>query len=225
MKDLLEKGAVLQRDKETYAIAPHLTGGLITSDQLRTIADVADKYNAQAIKVTGAQRIAIVGLKEEDIDSVWEDLGMKPGAAIGLCVRSVKICPGTTFCKRGMQDSVGMGTKLDGAYHGRNLPNKLKMGISGCPNSCADSHTRDIGLIGGPKGWTVYVGGKGGVKPRLGDKLCINVEEEKVTKLIENIIAVYDENAEGKERLGDYIDRVGLDELKNKLDLENFLNA
>ena len=104
MKDLLDKGAVIQRDMETYAIAPHLTGGLITPKQLRDIADVAEKYNAAAVKVTGAQRIAIVGIKEEDIDKAWSDLGMKPGAAIGLCVRSVKICPGTTFCKRGLQD-------------------------------------------------------------------------------------------------------------------------
>lgn len=218
MKDLLEKGAVIQRDKETYAIAPHLTGGLVTPEQLRKIADVAEKYEAAALKVTGAQRIAIVGLKEEDIDSAWSDLGMKPGAAIGLCVRSVKICPGTTFCKKGMQDSVAVGSKLDGAYHGRNLPNKLKMGVSGCVNSCADSHTRDIGLIGTVKGWMVYVGGKGGVKPRLGDRIAINVPEEKLFELIEDIIRVYDENAQGKERLGDYLDRVGLDEFKGKLD-------
>lgn len=223
MKDLLEKGAVLQRDKETYAIAPHLIGGLVTSEQLRKLADVADKYNASAIKVTGAQRIAIVGLKEEDIDNAWEDLNMNPGAAIGLCVRSVKICPGTTFCKRGLQDSVGVGAKLDEAYHGRNLPNKLKIGVSGCPNSCADSHTRDIGLIGGPKGWSVYVGGKGGVKPRLGDKLCMNVSEERLFELVEEIIKVYDEYATGKERLGDYIDRVGLEVVKAKLSLEKFI--
>ncbi len=106
MKDLLEKGAVLQRDKETYAIAPHIPAGLITSEQLRKIADVADKYNLPAIKITAAQRIALVGLKESDIDDAWNDLGMKPGAAIGLCVRSIKTCPGTTFCKRAFKDSV-----------------------------------------------------------------------------------------------------------------------
>lgn len=224
MNDLLEKGAVLQRDKETYAIAPHLIGGLITPDQLRNLADVAEKYNVAAIKVTGAQRIAIVGLKEKDIDNAWEDLGMKPGAAIGLCVRSVKICPGTTFCKKGLQDSVGIGAKLDDAFHGRDLPNKLKIGVSGCPNSCADSHTRDIGLIGGGKGWMVYVGGKGGIKPRLGDRIIMNISDEKLFNLIEKIIAVYDENAQGKERLGDYLDRVGLDEFKEKLEIGQFIS-
>lgn len=217
MNDLLEKGAVLQRDKETYAIAPHLTGGLVTPDELRKIADVAEKYGAAALKVTGAQRIAIVGLKEEDIDRAWEDLGMKPGAAIGLCVRSVKICPGTTFCKRALNDSVAIGKQLDSIYHGKDLPNKLKIGVSGCPNSCSDSHTRDIGLIGVAKGWRVYVGGKGGRKPRLGDMLIPLVDEEKLFLLIQKIIDVYAKNGEKNERIGDYIDRVGFDFFKEQV--------
>lgn len=221
--DLLEKGAVLQRDKETYAIAPHLTAGLVSPDELRKIADVAEKYNAAAIKVTGAQRIALVGLKEEDLDNAWGDLGMSPGAAIGLCVRSIKVCPGTTFCKRGLQDSVAIGTKLDGLYHGKNLPNKLKIGVSGCPHSCADSAFKDIGLIGGGKGWMVYVGGKGGAKPRIADRIALSVQEDKLFDLIQKIIDVYAENATKRERLGDYIDRVGIEELKNQINLDSYL--
>lgn len=221
--DLLEKGAILQRDKETYAIAPHLTAGLLTPDILRNIADVAEKYNSAAIKVTGAQRIALVGLKEEDLDNVWEDLGMDPGAAIGLCVRSVKICPGTTFCKRGLQDSVAVGSKLDSLYHGKKLPNKLKMGVSGCPHSCADSAFKDIGLIGSGKGWMFYVGGKGGAKPRIADKIAPCVSEEKVFDLVEKVVQVYEENATVRERLGSYIDRVGLDEFKKQIDLDSYL--
>lgn len=217
MNDLLEKGAVLQRDKETYAIAPHIMGGIVTPDQLRKIADVAEKYGAAALKLTAAQRIAIVGLKEEDLDKAWEELGMKPGAAIGLCVRSVKICPGTTFCKRGLNDSVGIGAKLDELYHGKDLPNKLKIGVSGCPNSCSDSHTRDIGLIGTTKGWHMIVGGKGGRKPRLGDMLIQNVDEEGVLNMIEKIVDVYAENGAKHERLGDYIDRIGLDTFKQQV--------
>lgn len=223
MKDLLDKGAVLQRDKETYAIAPHVPAGLITSSQLRKLADVADKYNVSAIKITAAQRIALVGLKEEDIDSVWNDLGMKPGAAIGLCVRSIKTCPGTTFCKRGFRDSVKMGLALDDRYHGMNLPNKLKIGVSGCPNSCSDNHTRDIGLMGMPKGWTIFAGGKGGTMPRLGNRLIMNVPDDKVLEMVDKIVKVYAENASGKERLGAYIDRIGLDEFKSILNLDSFL--
>ena len=113
-EDLLEKGAIIQRDKETYAIAPHIPGGIITDfNLLRRLADVAEKYGVKAMKLTSAQRIALVGLKLEDLDPVWQELGMVPGAAIGLCVRSIKICPGTTFCRMGMQDAVGVGLHLD----------------------------------------------------------------------------------------------------------------
>lgn len=223
MKDLLEKGAVLQRDKETYAIAPHIPAGLISSDQLRKLADIADKYNVDAIKITAAQRIALVGFKEEDIDNAWEDLGMKPGAAIGLCVRSIKTCPGTTFCKRGFRDSVSIGLKLDDRYHGMNLPNKLKIGVSGCPNSCSDNHTRDIGLMGMPKGWAVFVGGKGGNVPRLGDKLAINIPDDKVLEVVDEIVNIYSSNATSKERLGSYIDRIGFDEFKSMVSLDSIL--
>ncbi len=190
---------------------------------MRNLADVAEKYNAAAIKVTGAQRIAIVGLKEEDLDNAWQDLGMDPGAAVGLCVRSIKVCPGTTFCKRGLQNSVAVGSKLDSLYHGRELPNKLKMGVSGCPHSCADSAFKDIGLIGSGKGWMCYVGGKGGAKPRIADRIALCVSEEKVYDLIEKIIQIYSENATNKERLGDYIDRIGLDEFKEQIDLNSYL--
>lgn len=224
MKDLLDKGAVLQRDKKTYAIAPHVPAGLITSDQLRKLADVADKYNAKAIKITAAQRIALVGLEENDIDSAWQDLGMKPGAAIGLCVRSIKTCPGTSFCKRGFKDSVSIGLKLDDRYHGMNLPNKLKIGVSGCPNSCADNHTRDIGLMGTPKGWTVFVGGEGGTIPRLGDRLVMGIPDEKVLDLVDDIVNLYSDNANNKERLGAYIDRVGFEEFAANFDLAKYKN-
>lgn len=223
MKDLLEKGAVLQRDKESYAIAPHVPAGIISSDQLRKLADVADKYNVGAIKITAAQRIALVGLKEEDIDSAWDDLGMKPGAAIGLCVRSIKTCPGTTFCKRGFRDSVSIGLKLDDRYHGMNLPNKLKIGVSGCVNSCSDNHTRDIGLMGMPKGWAVFVGGKGGKMPRLGDKLAINVPDDKVLEIVDEVVNIYSSNATSKERLGSYIDRIGFDEFKSMINLDKYI--
>lgn len=221
--DLLEKGAILQRDKETYAIAPHLTAGIVTPDILRNLADVAEKYNAAAIKVTGAQRIAIVGLKEEDLDNAWQDLDMDPGAAVGLCVRSIKVCPGTTFCKRGLQNSVGVGSKLDSLYHGMELPNKLKIGVSGCPHSCADSAIKDIGLIGSGKGWMFYVGGKGGVKPRIADRIALCVSEENIYNLTEKVIQIYDANATNRERLGDYIDRVGLDAFKEQIDLNSYL--
>lgn len=217
-KDLLEKGAVLQRDKETFAVVPHMPGGLVTPDALRKIADVAEKYNAQALKLTSAQRLAIVGLKEEDLDNFWQDLGMKPSAAIGLCVRSIKFCPGTTFCKRGQQDSVGLGLKLDERYHGLELPSKFKMGVSGCANSCGENHFRDVGVMGTPKGFRLMAGGNGGVTPRIAQTLYDGLDEGQVMEKIDKIIKVYAGGAKKHERLGKFIERIGLEEFKGKLE-------
>ena len=212
--DIPEKGAIVQRDKETYAIAPHIPGGIMDVSTLRKIADVAEKYNASAVNITSAQRMAIVGLKAEDLDSVWTDLDMPPGAAIGLCVRSVKICPGTTFCKRGQQDSVGVGLKLDELYHGMELPSKLKMGVSGCLNTCAESSVKDIGLIGTAKGWKLLAGGSSGIKPRIADLIAEGLDDDEALKLVNSIIEFFKSRGE-KKRLGRVIDGMGLEEFKS----------
>ena len=217
MLKLGEKGAILQRDKETYAIAAHLPCGVVTPETLRTIADVAEKYDVKALKFTAAERIALVGIKEEDIDAVWADLGMTPGAAIGLCVRSVKACPGTAFCQLGLQDSLGMGMKLDEKYHGMELPNKLKIGVSGCPNHCTDAPVRDIGLAGAKNGWRVYVGGCVGRKPRLGDLLAEDLSDDEALALVDRIIEADKKLCEKKERLGRIIDRIGLDKFREEV--------
>ena len=209
-----EKGAIIQRDKQTYAIAPHLPCGVITPELLRKIADVAEKYDAKAIKVTGAMRIVIVGLKEEDLNAVWRDLGVKPGAAVGLCVRSVKACPGTTFCKRGQQDSLGLGMKFDEKYHGLEMPNKFKIGVSGCPNNCADAPVCDVGLTGMPKGWKLWAGGCLGARPRLGEIIAENLTTEQAETAVEKIINWFKENGKRTERLGRTMDRVGIEEFK-----------
>lgn len=216
--DLPEKGAILQRDKETYAIAPHIPGGIVTPDLLRKIADAAEKYNAAAIKLTSAQRMAIVGLNEQDLDNVWADLGIKPGAAIGLCVRSVKICPGTTFCKRGQQDAVGLGLKLDGRYHGMELPSKLKMGVSGCTNSCSEPAVKDIGIMGTPKGYTLMVGGTAGRKPRIADVMAEGLSEDEVLDIVERILKFY-KGTTKKQRLGRLIDEIGPARFKEEVGL------
>jgi NAD(P)H-nitrite reductase large subunit len=215
-KDILEKAAIVQRDKETYAIAPHIPGGIIDPAGLKKIATVAEKYGAKALKLTSAQRIAIVGIRPEDIDKAWKDLGMKPGAAIGLCVRSVKICPGTTFCKRGQQDSVGVGLQLDQIYHGMELPSKFKIGVSGCANSCAEPAVKDIGLIGTSKGWRLLVGESSGLRPRIGQVLAENLSDEEALKLIDKVISYYKLHAK-KQRLGEFIDEMGMEKFKKDL--------
>jgi NAD(P)H-nitrite reductase large subunit len=209
--DLLDKGAILQRDKQTFAIAPHIPGGIIADvNLLRKLADVAEKYNVQAVKLTSAQRVALVGLREEDLEQVWADLGMVPGAAIGLCVRSVKICPGTDFCRIAMQDAVGVGLKLDDKYHGMELPFKFKMGVSGCPNSCSESAAKDVGLVGMQKGWRVLAGGfVSGLKPRLADVIATGLNDDAALGLVDKIIDWF--RLQGKpKRLGRVIDDVGL---------------
>jgi NAD(P)H-nitrite reductase large subunit len=212
-----EKGVIIQRDKRSYAVAPHIPCGVVQPQTLRKLADVAEKYNAAALKITSAARVAIVGINEKDVDAIWSELEMSPGFAIGLCVRSVKACPGTTFCKRGIQDSLSLGLKLDEKYHGLELPGKLKIGVSGCPNQCAETCIKDIGLVGMPKGWRLLVGGNGGAKPRLSKELAKGITVEDALELVEKIIDYYKDSARPHQRLGSMIEKMGFDEFKAAL--------
>jgi len=207
-----DKGVIIQRDKRTYAVAPHIPCGVVKPETLRKLADVAENYEAAALKITSAARIAIVGLKEADVDAVWADLQMTPGAAVGLCVRSVKACPGTTFCKRGLQDSLSVGLKLDEKYHGLELPGKFKIGVSGCPNQCAETCIKDVGLVGMLKGWKVLVGGNGGAKPRLARELAKDLSADEALALVDKVITYYQANARPHQRLGSLIEKMGFEQ-------------
>lgn len=217
MLRLGEKGAIPQRDNETYAVAPHIPCGVITPALLRKLADVAEKYGAKALKITGATRIAIVGLKEEDIDRVWQDLGMAASRAVGLCIRSIRACPGTTFCKLGQQDALGLGMKLDSIYHGMELPGKCKMAVSGCPLNCAESSVRDIGLIGKGEGWRLLIGGNVGQDPRIAQEIAAGLNNEQALKAIEKVLKCYREEGKRGERLGKMIERTGIGIFKQTL--------
>lgn len=210
-----EKGVIIQRDKQTYAVAPHIPCGVVEPETLRKLADTAEKYKVTALKITSAARIAIVGLKEDDVDKVWAELGMNPGAGVGLCVRSIKACPGTTFCKRGLRDSLSLGMQLDKKYHGMEMPGKLKFGVSGCPNQCAETCIKDIGLVGKPNGWTLVVGGNGGAKPRLAKELAKDITVDEAVNLIEKIIDFYKANARPHQRLGAMLDKMDFEEFKS----------
>jgi NAD(P)H-nitrite reductase large subunit len=212
-KDIVEKGAILQRDRETYGIAPHIPGGITDTATLRKICDLADKYQLQ-LKLTSAQRIALFGVKEEELDQVWAEVAERPGAALGLCVRSIKICPGTTHCKRGIQDSVSLGLKLDALYHAMTLPNKMKMGVSGCMLSCAEVAVKDIGIMGTPKGWRILVGGNAGARPRLADLLVETAADEaEVLAVVARIIDWY--RSSGREvRLGTLVEEMGIERFR-----------
>ncbi|TSK07509.1 MAG: NAD(P)/FAD-dependent oxidoreductase [Geobacter sp.] len=215
-KDILGKGAILQRDRETYAIAPHIPGGFTDTATLRKICDVADKYGL-TLKITSAQRIAMFGVKEEELDAVWTDLAEEPGAAIGLCVRSIRICPGTQQCKRAVLDSASLGLKLDKIYHAMELPNKMKMGVSGCLLACAESGVKDIGIVGHNKGWRVLVGGNAGPRPRLGEMLVDNIQtEEEVLEVVAKVIEVY-KNDPQQGRLGRLIEEIGIEAFRARV--------
>ncbi|MDH4321079.1 MAG: NAD(P)/FAD-dependent oxidoreductase [Desulfobulbaceae bacterium] len=214
-----EKGAVLQRDKETYAVVPHTPLGIVTPAQLRKIADVAEKYQAKALKLTSVGRVAMVGFKEEDIDAVWRELGIPPGAAVGLCVRSIKACPGTTFCRLGQQDAVGLALELDKRYHGFELPGKFKIGVAGCPNQCAETSVKDLGFYGKAKGWTMLVGGNAASRPRLADTVTENLSDEQAMAMADKVIHFFKENGKKGERIGRTIDRLGADVFRKALGL------
>ena len=210
MLRLGEKGTIIQRDNATYAVAPHIPCGVVTPELLRKLADVAEKYNVKAVKITGATRMALVGIREEDVDKVWADLGMSPGRAVGLCIRSIRACPGTTFCKLGQQDALGVGLKLDSIYHGMELPGKCKMAVSGCHLNCAESPVRDIGLVGKGNGWTLLIGGNVASDPRIGQEVAAGLNDPQAMEAIAKVVECYKANAKKGERIGKMIERTGI---------------
>ncbi len=212
-ENILEKGAIVQRDRETYSVSPHIAGGFCKPEMLRKIADIAEKYEAKYVKLTGSQRIALMGVREDDIDKIWDEFG-DPKKAIGPSVRSIKVCPGTLMCKRAVQDSAGLGLALDQAFYGQPTPAKFKMGVSGCPNCCSDSWMKDVGFFGSAKGFKVTVGGKGGGAPRIGTELADGVSAEEAVRLVGRILELYRKEGIEKERIGKFIDRIGMERFK-----------
>ena len=212
---MLPKGANLQKIREgkrTYAITPHLPGGFIKPDLMQKYVDVTRRYGG-TMKLTSAQRIMITGLKAEDIEAIWEEMGMQPALGFANCVRSVKICPGNAFCKRGKQDSIKLGLELDRRYIKKEMPSRIKMGVSACPNSCGESVVKDVGVIGTEAGWDVYVGGSAGSHPRLADKLIESLNYEDTLRLIDIVMRYYQQHAD-IERIGQFIERIGFEKFK-----------
>jgi NAD(P)H-nitrite reductase large subunit len=205
-----EKGAVIQRDMETFSIAPHIPGGFIEPAMLRKIADVAEKYGAKYVKLTGTQRMVIIGIHEEDLDKAWAEFA-DSSKAIGLTIRSIQMCPGTRACKRAKQDSPGLGFALDKEFYGKPAPAKFKMGVAGCSNCCSDPWMKDLGFFGTDNGFNAVVGGKGGGTPRVGLEIAKGLSAEQAVALTHKVIAFYRANGKAPERLGATIDRVGFD--------------
>jgi NAD(P)H-nitrite reductase large subunit len=211
------KGAFIQRDKKTYAIVPRTPMGLVTPDVLEKIAAVARKHEIPIIKITSAQRMALVGIRPESVDQIWEELGMGVGPAVEVCVHYVQACPGNAVCKFGIQDSLGLGGKLEKLFVGMELPAKAKIGISGCPMTCGESYMRDFGAVGKKSGWTVIFGGNSGGRPRIGDVIAEGLTDDQVIELAKRAFAYYAEHAKKRERTARFIERVGIEEFKKNV--------
>jgi NAD(P)H-nitrite reductase large subunit len=210
------KGAILQRDKKTYAVVPRIPMGVLTPEILEGLARVARKYNVRIIKITSGQRIALVGLNPEDVENAWKDLEMEVGPAEGLCVHYVQACPGTETCKFGQGDSLGLAAKIEKMYVGKEniIPAKTKFGISGCMLNCAESYLRDFGACCAPDGWTVIVGGNSGGRPRIGNIIAKKLTGEQVLALFGRCIDYYSKNAKPRERMPRFIERIGIEEFR-----------
>lgn len=203
----------------SYGIVLKIPTGVVTPDMLRKIADVYEKYNCKVIKLTCAQRIAIIGIEEKDIEAVWRDLGVEPAAATGLCVRGVKVCPGKTFCKLGLQETMDLGLELEERYHGLVLPSKFKIAVSGCPNSCTEPAVKDLGFMGTRNGFTCFVGGSAGRRPRFADILAEGLSKEECLEIADKVVSAYKKNAKKGQRLGKFIESIGgIEEFKKLLE-------
>jgi nitrite reductase (NADH) large subunit len=206
--------ANIQKDG-TFSVVPRIHGGVTNPDQLRRIADVAEKYGARMVKITGGQRLDILGLNKEDLPKAWEDLGMASGFAYTKAVRTVKTCVGTDFCRYGVGDSTGLGITMEKAFEHLYTPAKVKMGCSGCPRNCAEATVKDIGVVAVEGGWKIYVGGAAGMSVRAADELAQVETSEEVMKVASAFLQYYRENAEYKERTYDFVPRIGLEKIRS----------
>lgn len=208
--------ANIQKDG-TYSVVPRMYGGVTTPDQLRKIADVADKYAVPMVKVTGGQRIDLLGVKKEDLTSMWADLDMPSGYAYGKSIRTVKTCVGSEFCRFGTQNSTQLGIDIEKAFDHMWAPHKVKFAVSGCPRNCAESGIKDVGIIGVDSGWEIYVGGNGGIKTEAGQFLCKVKTAEEVIEYSGAFIQIYREEARYLDRTVHWIERMGLAYVKQRV--------
>jgi len=210
-------GAILQRDGRTYAVVTRIPGGIITPEQLETIATVGRKYSVPILKITSGQRVALVGLSPEDVPRAFRDLGNLAKPETAPCVKFVQACLGTEMCRFGNQDSIGFARIIDEQFKDKTFPAKIKIGVSGCPRCCGESHTRDIGVMGTNQGWTVFFGGNGGARPRFGDLIARNLSASDALDCSRRLAEYYRIHAKPHERTARFIERIGISTLTSDL--------
>jgi nitrite reductase (NADH) large subunit len=208
--------ANIQKDG-TYSVIPRMWGGETTADELRRIADAVDKYNIPTVKVTGGQRIDLLGVKKEDLVNVWKDIGMPSGHAYAKALRTVKTCVGSEWCRMGTQDSTQMGKDLEKAMWRMYAPHKVKFAVSGCPRNCAEAGIKDVGIIGVDSGWEMYIAGNGGIKTEVAHFFVKLKTAEEVMEYTGAFMELYRTEGWYLERTVHYINRVGLDHVKKRI--------
>jgi NAD(P)H-nitrite reductase large subunit len=210
-------GAIIQRDGKTYAVTTRVPAGIVTPDQLETIAGIGRKYQVPVLKITSGQRILFAGLDPEDVPRVIADLGPLAKPETVPCAKFVQACLGTDWCKYGKQDSIGLARSLDEVFRDLPFPAKIKIGVSGCPRCCSESHTRDIGITGTPTGWTVFFGGNAGTRPRFGDLIARDLTADEVVDCARRLAGYYQGHAKPHERTARFMERIGMGMLKSDL--------
>jgi len=206
--------ANIQKDG-TFSVIPQIPGGVTSAAQLRRIADVVDKYQVPLVKLTGGQRIDLLGIKGEDLPKVWRDLDMPSGFAYGKSYRTCKSCVGTDFCRYGLGDSIGLATRIETRFKGLDTPAKLKLATAGCPRNCSEAMVKDVGAVAVEGGkWEIYVGGAAGAHIRKGDVLCTVDSADEVLTLAGRFIQYYRENARYLERTYAFVPRIGIEKIR-----------
>ena len=208
--------ANIQKDG-TYSVIPRMWGGETTADELRRIANAVDKYNIPTVKVTGGQRIDLLGVKKEDLQAVWKDIGMPSGHAYAKALRTVKTCVGSEWCRMGTQDSTQMGKDLERAMWRMYAPHKVKYAVSGCPRNCAEAGIKDVGIIGVDSGWEMYVAGNGGIKTEVAHFFTKLKTSDEVLEYTGAFIELYRQEGWYLERTVHWVSRVGLDYVKKRI--------
>ena len=204
----------IRNGKMTFAITPHIPGGFIKPEGLIKIGEVAKKYGG-VLKITSGQRILITNLQEEDLPSIWEELGMKPAVVTQNSLKNVELCP-ANFCKRSKYPTIGIGMRLSRKFQGMELPCRTKIGVAGCRNACGSVYAKDIGvLVDFDKMFFVTAGGSAGFHPRPSDIITRGLTEDEAFALVETILEYYNEYAMAGEKLGDFIDRISIDKFRD----------
>jgi nitrite reductase (NADH) large subunit len=207
--------ANIQRDG-TFSVVPRIRGGVTSPEELRRIADVAEKYQVKMVKITGSQRIDLLGVQKNQLPQIWADLGMPSGQAYSKGVRMVKTCVGTDFCRFGVQDSIATGMELERRFENLFTPHKFKMGVVGCPRNCAEATVKDIGLVGQEGSWQVVIGGAAGKKVRKADVLVTVESTEQALQSAALFFQYYRENANYLERSYDFVERLGIERVRRE---------